>query len=206
MILYKLIAALLDYPSEIHESILDESESVSDVSAMATDSDRQHISKFVRHYKDMPLTQWQTEYSDLFDTSGQLSLYLFEHIYGSSRRRGQAMSDLIETYRDSGLEISSNELPDHLPVFLEFLSLQSDPQEALDYLADISKILEKIQKKLKESHNPYGELIAILRDHASKGHEHPLPPDSNAMSFDGRDDACCGCELRDSEPADALHV
>ena len=58
----------------------------------------------------------------LFDRSRTLSLNLFEHIHGESRDRGGAMVSLIETYREGGFEPATSELPDHLPVLLEFLS------------------------------------------------------------------------------------
>lgn len=207
MKIYKLLAALLDYPTEITPAILVEAGDILEGSEAVTRSDKKHMDKFVGHFRNIPLTAWQTEYSDLFDTSGQLSLYLFEYVYGSSRMRGQAMSDLIDTYRDAGIEVSSGELPDYLPVFLEFLSFQSTPQDADDYLADIKKILDPIHTKLKKAGSPYAELIAILLDHAAKGTSHPLPPREEMMVFDGRDDRCANCELAgNAEPSEPLHV
>lgn len=205
MELYKLIAALLDYPTEITSEILQDATTVAEESRVATSSDKRNISKFVSRLSDMPLIQRQSEYSDIFDTVGQTSLYLFEHVYGSSRKRGQAMSDLIETYRGYGVKIASGELPDYLPVFLEFLSMLESPQEADDYLADVSAILGKIHHKLKESDSPYACLLKVLTDHASKGKAHPLPPEGG-MSFDGRDDYCAGCSLKEDNPADISHV
>nr|QCB64995.1 nitrate reductase cofactor assembly chaperone [uncultured bacterium] len=205
MKLYKLIAALMDYPTEITDEIFKEATAVADESSVATPSDRRNIAKFVKRMSDIPLIRRQTEYSDIFDTSGQLSLYLFEHVYGSSRKRGQAMSDLIETYRDHGVEVASGELPDYLPVFLEFLSMLDSQTEADDYLADVEKIIDKIHHRLKEADSPYSCLVKILMDHASKGKAHPLPPEAG-MSFDGRDDYCSGCTLKEEEPADISHV
>ena len=65
----------------------------------------------------------QERYFALFDRSRTLSLHLFEHVHGESRDRGQAMADLIALYRGHGLEPTASELPDFLPLFLEFLSL-----------------------------------------------------------------------------------
>ncbi len=64
----------------------------------------------------------QERYVLLFDRSRTLSLNLFEHIHGESRDRGGAMVDLLETYRAGGFDLTGPELPDHLPVLLEFLS------------------------------------------------------------------------------------
>jgi nitrate reductase delta subunit len=52
----------------------------------------------------------------------RLSLQLYEHVHGESRDRGQAMVELLKLYSSRGLELTAKELPDHLPVFLEFLS------------------------------------------------------------------------------------
>ena len=68
--------------------------------------------------------QWQSEYDGLFERGRSLALWLFEHVHGESRDRGQAMVDLVDQYRQAGLEISQHELPDYLPLFLEFLSTQ----------------------------------------------------------------------------------
>ena len=66
----------------------------------------------------------QEEYVDLFDRTPSLSLHLFEHVHGESRERGQAMVDLSELYKQKGFEISGAEMPDYLPLFLEYLSTQ----------------------------------------------------------------------------------
>lgn len=64
------------------------------------------------------LMDLQESYIGLFDRGRALSLHLFEHIHGQSRDRGQAMVDLLETYRRHGFELSARELPDYLPLFL----------------------------------------------------------------------------------------
>ena len=72
----------------------------------------------------------QERYVLLFDRTRSLSLHLFEHVYGESRDRGQAMVDLKQLYEQHGLFMSSSELPDYLPLFLEFLSAVPETQSA----------------------------------------------------------------------------
>ncbi|MCP2821160.1 nitrate reductase molybdenum cofactor assembly chaperone, partial [Salmonella enterica subsp. enterica serovar Typhimurium] len=72
----------------------------------------------------------QEEYVWLFDRTRSLSLNLYEHVHGESRDRGQAMAALLELYRQHGLELSANELPDYLPAFLDFLSSLPDEKAA----------------------------------------------------------------------------
>ena len=82
----------------------------------------------------------QERYFALFDRSRTLSLHLFEHVHGESRDRGQAMADLLALYASHGLEMTAGELPDFLPLFLEFLSLLPDA-EARAMLAEPAGIL-----------------------------------------------------------------
>ncbi|TIU76002.1 MAG: nitrate reductase molybdenum cofactor assembly chaperone, partial [Mesorhizobium sp.] len=70
----------------------------------------------------LDLYDLQERYCELFDKTRRHSLHLFEHIHGESRDRGQAMVDLAEHYRRGGLLVAANELPDFIPLFLEFLS------------------------------------------------------------------------------------
>ena len=66
-----------------------------------------------------PLIESQVHYVETFDRQPAHGLYLFEHLHGESRARGTAMLELLERYRQHGLELASDELPDHLPVYLE---------------------------------------------------------------------------------------
>ena len=108
----------------------------------------------------------QERYVMLFDRSRTLSLNLFEHVHGESRDRGGAMVSLLETYRDGGFEPATSELPDHLPVLLEFLSTQP-ACDAQDILADTAHILEALQTRLSRRESPYVAVFAALLDLAN---------------------------------------
>ncbi|MEM7060996.1 MAG: nitrate reductase molybdenum cofactor assembly chaperone [Pseudomonadota bacterium] len=103
----------------------------------------------------------QERYVMLFDRSRTLSLNLFEHVHGESRDRGGAMVSLLETYHDGGFEPATSELPDHLPVLLEFLATQpsSIGQETL---ADAANIFEALKTRLSRRESPYGAVFAAL--------------------------------------------
>jgi nitrate reductase molybdenum cofactor assembly chaperone NarJ/NarW len=103
----------------------------------------------------------QERYIALFDRSRTLSLNLFEHVHGESRDRGGAMVSLIETYRGSGFEPATTELPDHLPVLLEFLATRP-AREAQDTLADAAHIFEALSERLARRESPYGVVFAAL--------------------------------------------
>jgi len=103
----------------------------------------------------------QESYVMLFDRSRTLSLNLFEHVHGESRDRGGAMVSLIETYRAGGFEPATAELPDHLPVLLEFLSSRGFA-EAQDTLADAAHILDALKARLIRRESGYAAAFAAL--------------------------------------------
>ncbi len=103
----------------------------------------------------------QESYVMLFDRSRTLSLNLFEHVHGESRDRGGAMVSLIETYRAAGFEPATTELPDHLPVLLEFLSTRPS-LEAQETLADAAHIFEALATRLARRTSGYDAAFAAL--------------------------------------------
>ena len=103
----------------------------------------------------------QERYVLLFDRSRTLSLNLFEHIHGESRDRGGAMVDLLETYRAGGFDLAGTELPDHLPVLLEFLSVRP-LAEARDILADAGHILIALAGRLARRKSVYAPVLETL--------------------------------------------
>ncbi len=110
----------------------------------------------------------QERYVMLFDRSRTLSLNLFEHVHGESRERGGAMVDLIETYRAGGFEPHTTELPDHLPVLLEFLATRP-AREAQETLADAAHILEVLSTRLVRRESGYAAAFAALTAMAGAG-------------------------------------
>lgn len=105
----------------------------------------------------------QESYVMLFDRSRTLSLNLFEHVHGESRDRGGAMVSLIETYRAAGFEPATTELPDHLPVLLEFLSTRPFA-EAQETLADAAHIFDALAARLQRRESGYVAAFAALSE------------------------------------------
>lgn len=103
----------------------------------------------------------QESYVMLFDRSRTLSLNLFEHVHGESRDRGGAMVSLIETYREGGFEPATTELPDHLPVLLEFLSTRPFA-EVQETLADAAHIFDALATRLVRRESGYDAAFVAL--------------------------------------------
>ncbi len=112
----------------------------------------------------------QERYVGLFDRGRAVSLHLFEHVHGESRDRGQAMVDLRDRYEAQGLEIAARELPDYLPLFLEYLSTLPSAQAA-EELAQPGVIISALADRLEEKGTPYAAAMRVLADLAGAGGE-----------------------------------
>jgi len=107
------------------------------------------------------LYEAQARYVDLFDRTRSLSLQLYEHVHGESRDRGQAMVELLKLYSSRGMELTAKELPDHLPVFLEFLSTLPS-NEAAALLGEAAHVIEALRERLKKRDTPYARVFDAL--------------------------------------------
>jgi nitrate reductase delta subunit len=100
-------------------------------------------------------------YVETFDRSRRSSLHLFEHVHGDSRDRGPAMTDLLQTYEAAGLFLGEGELPDFLPVVLEFASTQP-PAVAREFLGEMVHILNAVFSALRERESAYASVLAAI--------------------------------------------
>jgi nitrate reductase delta subunit len=122
----------------------------------------------------------EAEYVDTFDRSRRTALHLFEHVHGDSRDRGPALVDLTQTYERAGLVLRAGEMPDHLPVLLEFASTQP-PREARAFLAEIAHVVRAVFSALLERKSPYASVLAAVLDLAGERAERVAIPDDPAL-------------------------
>ncbi len=138
---YRALAALISYPTEALQAGAGEIAAALADEELVPASQRAAIDALLAELAGRDIYDLQERYFALFDRSRTLSLHLFEHVHGESRDRGQAMADLVDLYRQHGLEPIAGELPDFLPLFLEFLSLLPE-DEAHALLAEPAGILQ----------------------------------------------------------------
>mgnify|MGYP000281975009 CR=1 FL=1 len=105
---------------------------------------------FTRNLLNAPLLDKQAEWCEVFDRGRTTSLLLFEHVHAESRDRGQAMVDLLAEYEKVGLQLDCRELPDYLPLYLEYLSVLPDDQ-AKEGLLNVAPILALLGGRLKHA-------------------------------------------------------
>jgi len=149
---YRLLSVLLQYPDEELLTARDE------LAAAAADAP---LASFVDAFGCTSLAQWQDEYVQTFDFDRRASLYLTYHSHGDRRQRGLELLRLKRRFREAGLELADGELPDYLPVLLEFAAIH-DGGDAV--LAELRPSLELLRARLHERGSRYASLLDVLVD------------------------------------------
>lgn len=154
---YQILSRLLLYPEPELIAHLPELDSA--LAAMP----EQHalLLPLLVHLESCSLIDLQQQYVATFDRNPSHSLHLFEHIHGESRDRGQAMVDLMEEYKRHGLQMTGDDLPDFVPLFLEFLA-QLDEVASAPLLGDAVHVLAHIGRKLTANGSPYAPVFTVL--------------------------------------------
>jgi nitrate reductase delta subunit len=158
---FKALSALLSYPTAELQAAAPEIAAALAAEKLLPATRVAEIGALLGELAEGDLYDLQERYVFLFDRSRSLSLNLFEHVHGESRDRGPAMVDLIETYRAGGFELEATELPDYLPVLLEFLS-RRPLAEAQATLADAGHILAALAERLDRRATPYAAALHAL--------------------------------------------
>lgn len=161
MRILKIIALLIEYPDDALWESRDEA-----LSLIAQDAPQ--LLPFAQEHLGAALLDKQAQWCEVFERGRATSLLLFEHVHAESRDRGQAMVDLMNQYEKAGLQLDCRELPDYLPLYLEYLSIISD-DEAREGLQNVAPILALIGGRLKQRDVPQYQLFdALLALAASK--------------------------------------
>ena len=158
---FKALSALLTYPTaELQQAAADIRETIA-AEGLIAGQWRRALDELLDEVAANDIYDLQERYVLLFDRTRSLSLHLFEHVHGESRDRGQAMVDLQELYAKGGLANVTSELPDFLPLFLEFLSTQP-LAEACETLGQTAHILSAIAERLRKRKSSYEAVFRAL--------------------------------------------
>lgn len=201
MKLLKVISLLMDYPE--HELFvddnLDQCKQLVMQSRLISPEVRQDIATLIDQMAALGELEAQAKYDSLFERGRSLSLWLFEHVHGESRDRGQAMVDLMAQYEMAGFEINAKELPDYLPMYLEFLSHQAtinhDEMQIREDIANISHIVALLAARLMDKNSHYvglfkallqiaGEPLSVIDQQLAKMHKDNQPADDTTEAID----------------------
>lgn len=161
MILYNILSRLLDYPDPDLKGNLDLiREAVAGESELKT-QERTVIEHFVDEMQGAPLMELQQEYVQTFDMVPEHSLHLTHHLFGDDRGRGPALVDLSEHYKGMGLEMKEGEIPDYLPLILEYVATLDEVAARL-FLADAGKVLTVLAANLENAESRYAPLLRLV--------------------------------------------
>ena len=158
---FKMLSLLLSYPQAEWVNELDLIEGVLFEEQDKNGKAGKQLAEFLQSLRSDTLLDLEQNYVATFDRNPSHSLHLFEHIHGESRDRGMAMVNLIEEYRKHGLDMDADELPDFVPLFLEYLSQLPD-QEALNMLGETVDVMALIGRKLKGNNSPYHAVFDVI--------------------------------------------
>lgn len=158
---FKAFSALLSYPSAEMRQALPEITSLVCESKLIGARERAPLLELIGEIGEGDLLEAEERYVDLFDRGRAVSLHLFEHLHGEGRDRGSAMVELKNLYAGSGFDLATSELPDFLPVVLEYLA-QRDMPEARELLADCKDILAVICRGLIARQSRYAAVLQAL--------------------------------------------
>jgi nitrate reductase delta subunit len=161
MMFYRIASALLGYPDADLRAALAEIGQAVATGADIESEERAVLDRFIVELDGRNPTAAEEEYVRTFDMVPEHSLSLTHHLIGADRNRGPAMIGLTEFYGSHGFEIAEKELPDYLPLLLEFVSLL-DVAEGKAFLARWNKVLRQLRANLAEADSPYADLIGLI--------------------------------------------
>ncbi len=171
----KVISVLLSYPSADLIGAARELHAALDADDQTSKTAKTLVRALIDDITSHDIYDAQERYVLLFDRTRTNSLHLFEHVHGESRDRGQAMVDLAVMYEAQGFEIDAKELPDYIPMFLEYLSTQSQ-EEINNLLNETLHIMAAIRERLQKRKSIYTNAFLALENMAGTS------PDAKAVA------------------------
>jgi nitrate reductase delta subunit len=179
MSIYKVLSILAEYPTQEVRDNLFAIRQHAVASGALDEVAIRDFDSFLAYLGSIDLIELQAEYVQTFDLTPEHSLHLTHHIFGDDKNRGPALIDLGEQYKRLGLEIDANELPDYLPLILEFCHA-APSAEAAEFLADTGKVLRTLAGNLDRAKSPWLPLFTTILHVA--GLEGPLVPPETECS------------------------
>lgn len=153
----KLLAVLLGYPDA---ALLEALPELRAASATLPRGERRALQPILDALAETPLSELRRVYVETFDFDRRCGLHLTYHIHGDRRQRGLELVRLKRRYAEAGLPLDGSELPDFLPVLLEFASLR--PEEGRELLASFRPVLELIRSALHDKGSVYAGVLDAL--------------------------------------------
>lgn len=156
---YALLSVCLRYPDE--RLLAARGELAGAVAALPRSEARSALERFLVQLEGRPQLELAQDYVETFDLHRRTSLYLSYYLHGDTRKRGMALLRLRRLYGAAGVEQANGELPDYLPLVLEFCAMAPD-EVGERLLREHRPSLELLRRGLAEAGSPYRHLLDAL--------------------------------------------
>ncbi|MFN4265646.1 MAG: nitrate reductase molybdenum cofactor assembly chaperone [Aquabacterium sp.] len=202
----RALARMLSYPDAAMRELVPDLQKVLLSEAALSPQRLRGLSMLLGAMLDQDIIDTEQGYVELFDRGRATSLHLFEHVHGDSRDRGPAMIDLVKTYEQGGLLLDPDkiggELPDYLPVVLEFASTL--PEAAMrDFIGEIAHILNAIHTALIKRRSLYAHVLAAVLEIGQQTVETvDVPEDEDLDATWAEPEAFAGCSSKGQQSPD----
>jgi len=158
-LLWRIAALLLDYPSEQTLAMTDQ---LIAAARELPDAVRIPILDFLQHeFGGADPMQLAARYVETFDMRRRASLHLTYYAYGDTRKRGMALLRFKHAYRQAGMQVGDDELPDYLPLVLEFAATV-DLLQGERLLGEHVPVIELLRLSLQDSGSGYASILAAI--------------------------------------------
>jgi nitrate reductase delta subunit len=157
--LFKLLSLCLAYPEVEALETLPQMEAAA--TRLGDPQARKNLSLFLAQMKAQSLLKLQEHYTTVFELNPSASLNLTYHLMGESEDRGRALAELIETYRQAGFEPAVNDLPDFLPLMLEFLAVSAEGEDN-ELIRRCLAAVPAIAQRLRDNDSMYAAPLEVL--------------------------------------------
>jgi nitrate reductase delta subunit len=157
--LLKLLSLCLAYPDAAAREILPEMETAA--TGLGDPLARERLTHFIALMTAQPLLDLQAHYTAVFDLNPSASLNLTYHLMGEREDRGRALAELIEVYRRAGFAPTVNDLPDFLPLMLEFLAVSAEGRHN-ELIRRCLATVPAIAQRLRDSGSMYAAPLELV--------------------------------------------
>jgi nitrate reductase delta subunit len=164
--IYKILSVLIDYPDDELLLNLEQVKSTLDEPQCANNQERKILHEHIEWMQSQQALELQGQYVNTFDMADGHTLCLTHHLLGDDRDRGPALVDLQEFYKSTGWQAVENELPDYLPMILEYASTL-DEMGARVFLHDAVDAISILANNLEKNASPYAKLMRLIENRAN---------------------------------------
>lgn len=121
------------------------------------------VRAFITHTEATDIPALQAAYVRTFDLDAAANLHLTWHVYGDSLRQERFLATLIEAYRDAGFPPLPGELPDYLPLMLEFMAAGPECMTVC-LRGAFGPVVAGLAEHVRKNHSPYAPLLHAAAD------------------------------------------